>query len=147
MDYALRAYEHTYIDNYGLRKYRRFDTRIAIPYHTPPHLIEALVAGLRKIIQEHPHTRKSKQLVYMEDIRESILQILISVYFRTSSRDKELQCRHEVLSEMIKLVETLGIRLAFPSQTLHMASFPEKENPQPIKHIPLSPEEASKSQS
>lgn len=129
-----------HVDNYGLRTYRRFDTRIAIAYHTPPHLIETLVEGLRKIVKEHPYTRKDKQFVYLEDIRESTLQILLSVYFRANGRDKELQYRHEVLSDMIKLVEALDIRLAFPSQTLHMASFPERDHPLPVEHINLPQE-------
>jgi len=126
---------NTHIDNYGLRKYRRFDTRLAISYHTPPHLIEALVEGIRTIVKDHPLTRKDKYFVYLEDIKDSGLQILLSVYYKANNRDKELQYRHEVLSTMIKLVETLDIRLASPEQILHMASFPAKTHPLPVAHV------------
>ncbi|PSR02825.1 MAG: mechanosensitive ion channel protein, partial [Bacteroidetes bacterium SW_11_45_7] len=46
------------VDNLGLRKYRRFYTEIALPFHTPPHLIEAYIEGLRDYVRQQPNTRK-----------------------------------------------------------------------------------------
>ena len=122
---------NTHIDNYGLRRYRRFDTHIAVPYNTPPSLTEAFIEGLRKIVAYHPYIRKDKHFIYLEGIYDSTLKILFCVYFNVSSRDKELQCRHEVLSDIIKLADLLGIRLAFPTQTLHIETFPAKASSPP----------------
>jgi MscS family membrane protein len=45
---------------------------------------------------------------------------------------EELRCRHEILIQIVKLANTLGVRFAFPTQTLHMENFPEKKSLVPV---------------
>ena len=35
-----------------------------------------------------------------------------------------MTCRHQVLLQVLELAEALGVRFAFPTQTLHMETFP-----------------------
>lgn len=132
------------IDNYGMRNYRRFFTRMSIAYDTPAPLIETFIEGLREIVKRHPRIRKDKHFIYLEDMQESRLEILFYIYFSVKSRGKELQCRQEVLLRIIKFANKIGVRFAFPTQTLHMESFPEKKSLRGNQKADISPEKLNK---
>lgn len=114
------------VDNHGLRRYRRFYTRLAITYDTPPALIELFVEGLKKIVQQHPKTRKDYYEVHLNDLGAHSLDIMFYVFFAVPSWSEELRSRHELLIQIMELADTLGVRFAFPTQTLHMETFPGK---------------------
>ena len=119
------------IDNHGLRKYRRFFTKIALTYDTPPTLVQTFVEGLRKIVEVNPNTLKDNYHVYFNDMGSSSLDVLFYIFFEVPTWGKELEARHEVLMEIMKLAEKLGVNFAFPTQTLHMENFPGKPSLSP----------------
>ncbi|GEM_PF-170534 len=119
------------INNHGLRAYRRFKTYISVTYDTPPDVLDLFIEGLRKIVAEHPHTRKDYYHVYMYNMGPHSLDILFYIFFITPAWGDELKYRHEVIISIIKLAHTLGVNFAFPTQTLHMETFPGQ--------MPLSP--------
>ncbi|GAB4239671.1 MAG: hypothetical protein Tsb0034_15810 [Ekhidna sp.] len=112
------------IDNHGLRKYRRFYTQIAVTYDTPPELIDVFVQGLRKIVDNHPKTWKDNYHVYFNDMASSSLNIMFYVFFEVPTWAEELQCRHEILMQIVKLAKQIGVNFAFPTQTLHIENLP-----------------------
>lgn len=114
----------TMIDNHGMRQYRRFYTQIRVTYDTPPELIETFVAGLRKIVENHPHTWKNNFHVYFNEISAYSLNIMFYIFFNVPDWGAELKARHEVLIEVMRLGKELGVNFAFPTQTLHMENFP-----------------------
>ncbi|MGF1638612.1 MAG: mechanosensitive ion channel family protein [Cyclobacteriaceae bacterium] len=120
------------IDNHGLRQFRRFYTTITVTYDTPTHLIEAFVDGLRKIVESHPDTRKDVFHIYFNDMGAFSLNIMFYIFFAVPTWGEELRCRHEILLQIMKLAESLGVQFAFPTQTLHMESFPEKQSNSPV---------------
>jgi MscS family membrane protein len=115
------------VDNHGLRQYRRFYTQISITYDTPPELIEIFVEGLKTIVMKHPETRKDYFNIYLNDLASYSLNIMFYVFFEVPTWPEELKARHELILEVIKLAEKLNVRFAFPTQTLHMETFPEKK--------------------
>ena len=115
------------VDNHGLRKYRRFYTHISITYDTPTEVITVFVQGLREIVQKHPDTWKDNYHVYLNDMGDSSLKVMFYIFFAVPTWGEELRCRHEVLIEIIRLAESLGVNFAFPTRTLHMETFPEKK--------------------
>ncbi|MEM9391754.1 MAG: mechanosensitive ion channel family protein [Bacteroidota bacterium] len=120
------------IDNHGLRKYRRFMTTIALTYDTPPTLIDTFVKGLEEIVKQHPKTRKDYYEIHFNDMGDSSLNVLFYIFFDVPSWSEELRSRHEVLLEIVVLAEKMGINFAFPTQTLHMETFPEKKDNSPV---------------
>ncbi len=119
------------IDNHGLREFRRFFMHIAITYDTPPDLIEVFVEGLRKIVDNHPNTRKDFYIVEFNEMGDFSLRIMFYIFFAVPTWPEELKARHEVLIEIVRLAERLGVRFAFPTSTLHMENFPEKKSMTP----------------
>jgi MscS family membrane protein len=120
------------IDNHGLRQYRRFYTTLTVTYDTPPDLVEAFVQGLRKIVENHPDTRKDAFNVYFNNLSAYSQDIMFYIFFQVGTWQEELRCRHEILVQIVKLANSLGVRFAFPTQTLHMENFPEKKSLTPV---------------
>jgi len=114
------------VDNYGLRVYRRFSTKLTIAYGTPTPLISKFVEGLRQIVERHPNTRKDYYHIYLNELGSHSYDILFYVFFAVPSWAEELRARHEVLMAAIDLAHELGVQFAFPTQTLHVETFPEK---------------------
>lgn len=125
------------IDNHGLRAYRRFNTHIAVTYDTAPNTIKAFVEGLRQIVADHPDTRKDFYEVHLNEMGSSSLNIMFYIFFQVPTWTKELTCRHQILLEILHLAEALGVRFAFPTQTLHMETFPDKPSltPEPLEDM------------
>lgn len=116
------------IDNMGLRAFRRFKTTISLTYDTPPRLIDAYIDGLRKIVATHPDTRKDSFHIYLNEFSASSLDILFYTFFEVPDWADELRARHEVMLAVIKLAENLGVRFAFPTQTLHIEEVPGQKS-------------------
>jgi MscS family membrane protein len=120
------------IDNHGLRVYRRFYTTLAITYDTPARLIEVFIEGLNKIVENHPHTRKDKYHIFMNDFGDSSLNIMFYIFFQAPNWALELKYRHEIIIQILRLAEDLNVRFAFPTRTLHMETFPDKSSLTPL---------------
>ncbi|WP_162419050.1 mechanosensitive ion channel family protein [Cyclobacterium roseum] len=120
------------VDNHGLRNYRRFYSTITITYDTPPELVEVFVEGLRKIVQNHPKTRKDFYNIYLNNLSAYSLDIMFYVFFEVPSWPEELKAREDLILAAIRLANKLEVRFAFPTQTLHMETFPEKKGFTPI---------------
>lgn len=116
------------IDNMGIRQYRRFVTRIGLTYDTPPDLIEVFVEGVRGLILNHPMTRKDAMEVHFNEMADSSLQILVYAFFDVPTWTDELAGKQRLLLGIMRLAETLGVSFAFPTQTLHIENFPEKQS-------------------
>lgn len=116
------------VDNMGLRVYRRFKTDIGITYDTKPEIIEQFVRGIREIIKMHPTSRKDYFEVHLNGFGAFSINIMIYMFFEAPSWTDELRGKHEVLYAIIKLADKLGVRFAFPTQTLHIEEMPGAGN-------------------
>jgi MscS family membrane protein len=123
------------VNNLGLRKYRRFRTFITTTYDTPAAQIEYFTKGLQTIAEENPHVNKDMITVRLNELGSSSLNILFNVFFDVKSLDEELKVRHEILIEIIEWAQFLGVRFAFPTQTLHIEDFPEKKSLTPTTNL------------
>jgi len=82
------------------------------------------VDGLKKIVEQHPQTRKDFYEIHLNEFGASALEIMFYIFFQVPTWSDELKCRHEVMMSIIRLAESLEVRFAFPTRTLHMENFP-----------------------
>jgi len=115
------------INNKGLRKYRRYKTNLGLRYDTPPELIEAFVKGVRALIIAHPETKSESYNVEFTGFGDSALLIMVNVYFKSLDWGVEQSSKHRLHIAIIKLAKELGVDFAFPSSTLIIEQFPEKQ--------------------
>jgi MscS family membrane protein len=117
------------IENFGLRKFRRYHTLLGVEYSTTPEQLETFVEGLKQIVENHPKTRKDYYEVCFYEYGSSALVIRFSIYFEVPSLLEELQARHEINMAIKALAEKLEVRFAFPSTSLYVESLPDKPKP------------------
>jgi MscS family membrane protein len=116
------------IDNMGRREFRRYSTNISLTYDTPPDLIDAYVEGLKKIVDTHPLTRKDYYQIHLNNFNESSLDVLLYIFFKVPDWTQELEARHDIINAAIRLADDLGVRFAYPTQTLFVEEVPGQKS-------------------
>jgi MscS family membrane protein len=101
---------------------------LGLRYDTPPELIEAFVKGVREIIIAHPETRSDSYNVEFTGFGDSALLIMVNVYFKSLAWGVEQSSKHRLHVAIVKLAAALGVDFAFPSTTVTIEQFPDKEN-------------------
>lgn len=112
------------VDNLGLRKFRRFSTKIAIHFNTTPAQIEEFVNELQKVVLNHPNTVKDNWQVYLNDFSDSGLVVLFTAFLEVPTLADELNSRQLLILEIIKTADRLGVKFAYPTRTLYMEAEP-----------------------
>lgn len=115
------------INNKGLRLFRRYNTNLGLRYDTPPELIEAFVKGVREIVIIHPETRSDSYNIEFTGFGDSALLIMVNVYFKSLAWGEEQSSKHRLHMAIVKLAKELGVDFAFPSTTVTIEQFPEKQ--------------------
>lgn len=108
------------IDNLGMRRYRRVLSTIGVTPVTPPEKLDAFVEGIKHIILDNQFTRKDYFHVVFHQIGASSLEVMVYFYLKVPDFSKELVERHRVFLEILRLAQTLGVRLALPVQAVHV---------------------------
>ncbi|MEM7374671.1 MAG: mechanosensitive ion channel family protein [Bacteroidota bacterium] len=121
------------ITNHGIRTYRRFATTLTVSYDTSPAAMESFVNGVREIAVKHPHSTDESVLVQFHEMADSSLNIFFAVIFDTVGYGDWLKARQDVLLDIIRLSEELGVTFAFPSTSVYVESLP------PTAEAPLDP--------
>lgn len=113
------------IDNYGLRRVRRYKTLLQLEYTTAPFKIEEFCQGLRSLIQINPLIKKDNAIVSLYEMSSSSIDILLTIFFITDDIKIELAERHKFIIEVLKLAEDTGVKFAYPTQTVLLESPPK----------------------
>ncbi len=109
------------INNWDRRQYRRWKAVFGLTYDTPPEKIRQFVEEVKKIIERHPDTRKDYFLVRFVEMADYSLNVMMVVYILGGNDwDREMKARHEILSEVLRMAEAIGVSFAFPTQTVEL---------------------------
>lgn len=108
------------IDNYGMRRVRRYKTFLHLEYATPLVKIEEYCERIRYLIQLNPLIQKENAIVTLFEITPSSLDIMLTVFFITDEYKTELSERHKFIYEILKIAEQIEVKFAFPTQTIFL---------------------------
>ena len=128
------------IDNYGERKYRRCFFTLNLTYDTTPEQMQSFVEGVRAIIRANPATWKESYEVHMSAYGAHSLDVMVYFFFQVDTWSDELNQRHNVMLEILRLAEDLKVRFAYPTQTLHLDKVAQPGDP---LALPTPPEDAA----
>ena len=90
-------------------------------YGTPPDRMIALRDGLRAFASGHPRVRQDKIEIHIANLGASSVDLLVQVYFGVATYTDEMVCRDEFSREILVQADRLGVEIAFPTQTIHVA--------------------------
>lgn len=110
------------VENLGQRRFRRLSATLGLDYGTSPDKIDAFCQALRDLIANHPKTKPGVAQASLHEYTPESMKIRVFTYFDTRNYDEELQLRHELLLEIMRIADRLGIRFAHPAQTLVVQS-------------------------
>jgi MscS family membrane protein len=113
------------IDNMGERRYRRFKLTLGLTYGATPEQVQAYVEGLRALLRRNPAIWYEGTQVHFYNYGASSLEILIYSFLDVPDWSEELRQRHNLLLEMYRLADAVGVSFAFPSQSVYLESTPE----------------------
>lgn len=116
------------INNMQERSSRRLKFHLGVSYATTPDQIEAFMQGIKNIILAHETTDKELYYVAFDEFGDFSLNILVQCFFQVPDRKQELKARRLLCMEMLRLAHKLKVEFAFPTQSLHVESFPEKNS-------------------
>ncbi len=108
------------VDNLGARRTRRWKTTLGLTYDTPPDAIETFCEGVRELIREHPQTVKDGFQVAFHEFSASSLDVVMLVKFDVPGWGEELEARQQLGLGILRLAESQGVELAFPTQTVYV---------------------------
>jgi MscS family membrane protein len=121
------------IDNYGKREFRRVYVTLNCTYDTTPEQLQAFCEGIRAIIQNNELTRKDYYEVHFRDFGASSLDVMVYFFLKVPGWSQELQERHRIFLEIMRLARRLGVEFAFPTQTLHLETV--RNQTPPHEHV------------
>ncbi len=108
------------VDNYGMREYRRYTTKLGLSYDTPPPKVQAFCEALRAVISGMPGMRRDYYMVEFHGFGDSTLNVLLYCFMVCKDWNEELRIRGHLNLEILNIAKELGVSFAFPTQTLHI---------------------------
>lgn len=104
------------IDNYGMRESRRFRVLLQIDYETPTEVLEDYCERLRYLCQIHQVIDPATAQVYIFDMTDKAINILVNVYFKTTIGTVELSERHKFILAILQTAKEVSINFSSPLQ-------------------------------
>ena len=115
------------LKNKGLRVFRLFETNLGVTYDTPRDYLQAFIKGLRLIADNHPRVSDDRY-IFLSNLGDYSINVLFRVYLQTNEYKEELRLKEEITFQIMELAEHLGVRFAFPSQTMYVEQFPGQKD-------------------
>jgi MscS family membrane protein len=114
------------IENMSARPRQRVRTSFGVTYGSSPDKIEALVQGIRDIIRDNPRTFKDYYQVWFTEFGDSSLQVMMYFFIESTEWPVFLEERQKINIQIMRLVESLGLEFAFPSQSVYFHDVTDK---------------------
>ena len=109
------------IDNMDRRPARRVWITVGLTYDTTATQRSEAVAAIRRILVEHEGVDPQFFLVRFTDFGQSSLDIMVYYFTKSIVWDEYLAVREDVNLRIMEGLEGLGLKIAFPTRTLHLA--------------------------
>lgn len=119
-------FTNTAVNNWSRMKKRRIKMTIGVHSSASPGKIEELVLKIRKIINEDEKLHHDFFLVNLDKFGPYSLDIFIYCFTRTTNWAEFLHAKQEFMLNIMRAVKELGLDFAFPTQTVHVESLPDR---------------------
>jgi MscS family membrane protein len=111
---------NTALTNKGVRVFRLFETMLGVTYDTNPDLIETFIEKLKKMIIDDPRVTNDDFYIALNGLGPSSLDILFRVYLNTSDYAGEIKIKEDLILNILRMAEELGVSFAFPSTSVYI---------------------------
>ena len=106
---------------------RRIKMTVGVDYGVNAEKMETILTGIKEILKNDDGVdQRMTQLVRFTDFGESTLDIFLYYFADSADWDYYLSVRERINMKIMRLLESVGATLAFPSQSIYLESVPEK---------------------
>jgi MscS family membrane protein len=112
------------IESFTARDRIRLSCIVGLIYQTTPTQMRAVLADLERVLREHPKIWPDTIVVRFRELASSSLDIEVMAWFQTTDWNEFQTIRQDVFLQFMDVVERNGTGFAYPTQTLHVDSFP-----------------------
>ena len=113
------------ITNWTRMGKRRITFRLGVKYDTTPEQMRKLVKEIKEMLHLYDEIHPQTIYVYFENFGDSALEIFLYFFTKTTNWMKYLEIKEEVNLRIMKILDEVGVEVAFPSTSLYV----EKEKP------------------
>ncbi|MBN1959040.1 MAG: mechanosensitive ion channel family protein [Desulfuromonadales bacterium] len=108
------------IDNFSQMPKRRIKLNVGVTYDTTPAQMRQAVEAIKQLLRKHPAIDQEFFLVNFTDFGSSSLDIMVYCFTTSTIWGEYLDARQDVCLKIMEILESIGLEIAFPSQTLYM---------------------------
>ena len=105
---------------------RRVEQIIGLTYDTTAAQMEEVVAEFKRLILAEPEVDSASVICYFRDYSASSLDIWMVFNVIDPDFHRHMALRQRLSLAFMRAVEARGLAFAFPTQTVHVATLPEK---------------------
>lgn len=117
----------TPVMNWSRLKQRRFITNIKLALDTPSTVIERTTQRLKFILQSNQDVVKDSVQVSFDNIEKEGNNIKIYLYTQIVQYEEFLIFKQEINNQILKILESENIKLAYPGQNIYVVKKSRKE--------------------
>jgi MscS family membrane protein len=108
------------VEDFAARERIRLSCKIGVVYDTTEAQMLRILAGMEKVLRDHPRIWPDTVVVRFVAFGASSLDIEVMAWFQTTDYNVFRDCQQDVLLGFMRVVEGEGSSFAFPTQTLHL---------------------------
>ena len=101
-----------------------FHPLVGLRYETTPDQIRAIVDGIGNLLREQPNVDLNSVRVILLRLGASSLDVDVSAYVLARDWNQFLETQQGLLLRIMEIVQQAGTGIAFPSQTMYLATDP-----------------------
>jgi len=112
------------VENFSVRDRRRIRFSLGVEYRTPVEKLENVLVKIRQLIAKNERIHNDFYLVNFNRMGDSALEIFVYCFTTTSVWKDYLEIQEALYLDILKLLESEGVGVAFPSQSLYIEKLP-----------------------
>ena len=110
------------VENLSARDKMRVFCKVSLRYETSRDQLERVLSQVTLMLREHPRVEPATAWIRLAKLADSAFELEMQAYVLTREYDDYTAIRENLLLRVMDIVESCGTSLAFPSQTVYLAS-------------------------
>ena len=113
------------IDNWSRMPKRRVKMTVGVTYSTTPEQMEELLKRIRQLLKDDDGVDQDFSLVRFTEFGASSLDVFLYYFTKSTKWDEHLGVRERVNLNIMRIVNEMGLSIAFPTRSIHVESLPK----------------------
>ena len=109
------------VENHSLMPKRRIKFTLGVTYQSSVAQVRGLVERIEEYLRANPDIDQEFMLVKFTEFNASSLDLFIYCFTCSTDWTKHLSVKQDVNLRIMELVEEMGLSIAYPTQTVHLA--------------------------